>query len=131
MSRPIIALLLILDVLVCPFACSGSISAISGTSGDRCCSPSQTDHGDESPGPTDDGCDGSCKSCLCGGAVNGEETCAAFVLAQDTMTHMWLPVVPVAISEKSAADSQQIVNYDTPVSPCGVALRALLQSYLL
>ena len=131
MGRSIIALILVLDVLVCPFACSGTISLGSETSCDPCCSPKQTDPGDESPLPADDGCDGSCEGCLCGGAVNGEETCASFVLAQDTLTHVGSPVVPVTVSATSTASSRQILSDDTPVFPFGVELRALLQSFLL
>ena len=131
MGRTALALILILDVLVCPFACSGSISLVSGASADPCCSPKQTDSDDESPPPSDDGCDGSCKSCLCGGAISGEETCADYLLAQDALTHVWLPGLPVEVKACVSANSQQIRCDDNPAFPSGVALRALLQSFLL
>lgn len=131
MGRAVIALVLILDVLVCPFACSGSMSLGSGIPADPCCSPKQTDPGDESPRPPVDGCDGSCGSCLCGGAINAEESGADCVLAQVTPNQVWLPVLNVGVAPPRAPGSQLSPFHDTPVFPSGVALRALLQSFLL
>jgi hypothetical protein len=131
MARAVIALVLILDVLVCPFACSGSISLGCSALADQCCSPKHTDSDDESPRQSDDGCDGSCKNCLCGGAINGDETCADHLLAQDTLTHVWLPVLSIEVSVSTPASSQQILCDDSPAFSSGVTLRALLQSYLL
>jgi len=131
MGRVVIALVLILDVLACPFACSGSISLGSGASADPCCSQKQTDSDDESPPASDDGCDGSCKSCLCGGAISGEETCADYLLTQDTLTHIGLPGLPIEVAACIPTNSHQIRCDDNPAFPSGVALRALLQSFLL
>ena len=131
MGRAVIALILILDVLVCPFACSGSISLGSDCSADPCCASKPTDPSDEPSRPGDDGCDGSCMSCLCGGAINADDSCADLMLAQDTVMHDWLPDLPAEVSTTTTERSQQIVSDDTIVLPSGVALRAILQSFLL
>jgi hypothetical protein len=128
MVRSVISLILALDVLLCPFACGGAISIVAGAATDSCCSPVPADPADESPRPNDDGCDGSCDGCLCGGAVNGDEN-AALELAPDTVTHNWSLVFTV--SATPSASGHRILDDDNPVFPSGVELRALLQSFLL
>jgi hypothetical protein len=130
MGRSIFAVFLILDVLVCPFACSGSIPLGSDCSTEPCCASRQSDPVDEPLRPADDGCDGSCKNCLCGGAINGDDACPDLMSSDDAVAQDWLPDRSVNAGT-SAGDSLQIDCDDTTVHPAGVALRAILQSYLL
>ncbi len=131
MGRAAIGLMLILDMLVCPFACSGSISLGANACADSCCSPKQAGSDNDSPRPSDDGCDGSCKNCLCGGAINDEETSAEHLSAQETLTHVWLPVLTIEGAVSVPLSGKEILGDDKPAFPTGVALRALLQSFVL
>jgi len=135
MRQAVTALILILDVLYCPFACSGSTgvanSSATSCAADSCCSPKRVDPVNESPRQSDDGCDGSCKNCLCGGAINGDETCTDRGLAEGTLTHVWLPVIPIEVVGPESANHDQVLSDESAVFPSGVALRALIQSFLL
>ncbi len=132
MGRVAIALVLILDVLVCPFACRGAISVgNSAEVADPCCPPKQTGSDGQSPLPADNGRDASCGSCLCGGAVRGEQSQSNYDSAQVHSIDAWLPPLTVeSVTSPAFAGSPGQFDH-SPRVVSGAALRALLQSLLI
>ena len=129
MGSRIVALLLILDVLICPFACGGPVSL--APAADACCPCDPSGSDQDSPAPVDHRCDGACGGCLCGGAISGEGVRPASEFAPKTSTPVWLPVL---VSETRAAATRSTPLRDcddSAVRPSGAALRALHQSFLL
>ena len=129
MRQVITALILTLEMLVCPFACRGSL--VTSESGDPCCpakKPCSNDSAPSTPAPIRHA---SCGSCLCGGTTNPDETRVDFEIAQS--------VTSGALSLNLMADSVPLLSPpsfepqgDNPglIVP-GAALRALFQSFLL
>jgi hypothetical protein len=129
MRQGITSLVLLLDMAICPFACHGLLATFK--SGDTCC-PAEKPCSDGTPptsqGPQDDG---SCGSCLCGGATNPDETRADFDITQSVTLDAQLPVLaanPLSLNESPTFDLQA----DDPglILPGGT-VRALLQTFLL
>ena len=127
MRQTITALMLVLNMLVCRYACSGWVFA--SDSGDPCC-PKQDSHSD-SPRAPQDNCDGSCGNCLCGGAVTGNELRSDFEAAPNASFHSYLPPT---ISEPLGLGGFQAVrlrNERAIPTRSGAMLRAVIQSFLL
>ncbi len=129
LRQAIIALILTLDVLICPFACNGSI-AVAGC-GDACCPPQSDSSQPNAPQPADHDCDGSCGSCLCGGAVTGDETLDDTQVVTHAAFELSLPEILVGQSNNPTADWPTHDHSDSPPARTGAALRALFQSFLL
>ena len=129
MRSAITSLILALDMLVCPFACHGFILA--SESGDTCCPSKMPCSGDDSPSAPAPGDDGSCGSCLCGGAIRPDEIRVDFEIAQRVTLAALLPILtndPLASTISPSFDRQS----DGPgMIVSGAALRAFLQSFLL
>lgn len=131
MGRSIIVLILVLDVLVCPYACSGSVTAACD-SGDRCCPPKQTDSGSDRHHAPSERCDGSCGNCLCGGAVNCDKGRGDYNASENTGANNGLPALaiePIWLSLTGVNPLPVPTNHRPVLS--GAVARALLQSFLL
>ncbi len=128
--RPAIpALILILDLLICPFACHGFL--VTSDSGDSCCPSKEPCSRDNSPLPPAPNDDASCGSCLCGGATSPEQTRVDFEIAENLMSHaLLLPVLAIDPRPTTSLTFEQ-GGEDPRLIFSGAALRALLQSFLL
>lgn len=128
MRQETTALVLLLDMMICPFACHGLLATFK--TGDTCCPAEKPCSDDTSPvsqGPEDDG---SCGSCLCGGATNPDETRADFDIAQSVTFDALLPIPisnPLTLDDSPTFDLQADPGLIVP----GETLRALFQSFLL
>lgn len=132
--RAVPTLLLIIALLVCPFHCSDSLglgcASDDVTSGCRCChhNKPKTDVGTDQCGqvPPAPGDDCQCGSCLCHGAVRGDEgstqnlLSSTFALA-DAQAMFVLPVV-------INLPGKWTVRPPIPASPAGRTLCLALHS---
>ena len=128
MRQTILSLILIADVFVCPYACNGSLWT-SGCS-DSCCPPKEGDSGSDVPEDRQNSCDGSCGSCLCGGAVTTDQTLTSQDMRPDVCSD-WFISTDDGLSPFTAQLALDDEREHTPNSQTGIALRALLQSFLL
>jgi hypothetical protein len=134
MGRQLTSVALILLVLICPYNCIGaSCVSSSDTSecGDRCCPPKDDSSSPGStPEPSDPSCDGSCKNCLCGGAVT-DESLSDLQVPNPTAFDLYLPQSVCNHRGTSVADRPTHYAGESPPARTGAIMRALYQSFLL
>ncbi len=130
MRQAIIALVLILDLLVCPFACHGFV--VTSESGDSCCPSKRPCSGDNAPVPPGQNNDASCGSCLCGGATSPEQARVDFEIAQNLTPTALLPILSTDLLPSATSLVFELQGDSRGLTPpSGAALRALLQSFVL
>lgn len=129
MFRSLHAITVILALLICPFRCMGvfaDASAEDAASKCSCCHhASQNGSSPDQPGDGSEDC--GCASCLCHGAVRGDD---GDVQNQNVLfiCLLMIPVEPVA--PESVLDGISVSMENAPPGLSGMRLRIVQQSFL-